>query len=119
MATQEMTARTGNGGFLDPIFPLPSVEAWCARNWSRADHLPGHGLQHHSGAEHAGRRRLWSRGRCFVATCLIAALRLLLMGCGAKLPMAIGCAISPPPLPPSVWCWGRAGASRSPSAPSS
>ena len=94
MATQEMTARTGNSGFLDSYFSitqrgstvrqelLAGLTTFLAMVYSIIV------VPNMLGA--AG----FEQGPVFVATCLIAAFGSLLMGLWAKLPMAIGCAIS-------------------------
>ena len=94
MATQEMTARTGNSGFLDSYFSitqrgstvrqelLAGLTTFLAMVYSIIV------VPNMLGA--AG----FEQGSVFVATCLIAAFGSLLMGLWAKLPMAIGCAIS-------------------------
>ena len=94
MAKQDMAAQSGNGGFLDSYFSI------SARGSSvRQELLAGLTtflamvysiivVPNMLGA--AG----FEQGPVFVATCLIAAFGSLLMGLWAKLPMAIGCAIS-------------------------
>ncbi|WP_421260409.1 NCS2 family permease [Aeromonas sp. 600774] len=94
MAKQDMAAQSGNGGFLDSFFSI------SARGSSvRQELLAGLTtflamvysiivVPNMLGA--AG----FEQGPVFVATCLIAAFGSLLMGLWAKLPMAIGCAIS-------------------------
>ncbi|TMX13080.1 NCS2 family permease [Aeromonas salmonicida subsp. achromogenes] len=89
-----MAAQSGNGGFLDSYFSI------SARGSSvRQELLAGLTtflamvysiivVPNMLGA--AG----FEQGPVFVATCLIAAFGSLLMGLWAKLPMAIGCAIS-------------------------
>ena len=94
MATQQTTARAGNGGFLDSYFSisqrgstvrqelLAGLTTFLAMVYSIIV------VPNMLGA--AG----FEQGPVFVATCLIAAFGSLLMGLWAKLPMAIGCAIS-------------------------
>ena len=94
MAKQDMAAQSWNGGFLDSYFSI------SARGSSvRQELLAGLTtflamvysiivVPNMLGA--AG----FEQGPVFVATCLIAAFGSLLMGLWAKLPMAIGCAIS-------------------------
>lgn len=94
MAKQDMAAQSGNGGFLDSYFSI------SARGSSVRQELVA-GLTTFLAMVYsiivvpnmlgaAG----FEQGPVFVATCLIAAFGSLLMGLWAKLPMAIGCAIS-------------------------
>ncbi|MFV3352377.1 NCS2 family permease [Aeromonas veronii] len=94
MAKQDMAAQTGTGGFLDSYFSI------SARGSSVRQELVA-GLTTFLAMVYsiivvpnmlgaAG----FEQGPVFVATCLIAAFGSLLMGLWAKLPMAIGCAIS-------------------------
>lgn len=88
MATQQTTARAGNGGFLDSYFSisqrgstvrqelLAGLTTFLAMVYSIIV------VPNMLGA--AG----FEQGPVFVATCLIAAFGSLLMGLWAKLPMA-------------------------------
>ena len=107
MATQQTTARAGNGGFLDSYFSisqrgstvrqelLAGLTTFLAMVYSIIV------VPNMLGA--AG----FEQGPVFVATCLIAAF-------GSPADGALGqaadghrlCHLSPP-LPPSAWCWVR------------
>ena len=94
MATQEMTARTGNSGFLDSYFSitqrgstvrqelLAGLTTFLAMVYSIIV------VPNMLGA--AG----FEQGPVFVATCLVAGVGSIVMGLWANLPLAIGCAIS-------------------------
>jgi len=94
MATQDMAAQAGRGSFLDSYFSisergssvrqelLAGLTTFLAMVYSVIVVPNMLGV--------AG----FEQGPVFVATCLIAAFGSLLMGLWARLPMAIGCAIS-------------------------